>query len=79
MPVSAGPRGFLASAFIALTLAVPVLRTDAAPVVAKTKTSAAVTVTDNGYWRCPGSAFVFLTMSCRQIHRHSTDSKFTPW
>jgi rhamnogalacturonan endolyase len=48
MLVSAGPRGLLASVFIALTLAVPVPRTGAAPVVAKPKTSAAVTVTDNG-------------------------------
>ena len=47
--LSAGPLGLLASAFIAMTLAVPVLRAAAAaPVVAKPEVSAAVTVTDNG-------------------------------
>src|SRR5208282_5345323 len=45
---SAVPRSLLASVFIALTLAVPVPRAGAAPVVAKPKTSAAVTITDNG-------------------------------
>jgi rhamnogalacturonan endolyase len=49
MPVSAIPRGILASVIIALTLIVPVLRAGAAPVVAKPKSSAAVTVTDNGF------------------------------
>jgi rhamnogalacturonan endolyase len=49
IPLSAIPRGLLASAFISVTLAAPVLRAaDAAPVVAKPEANAAVTVTDNG-------------------------------
>ncbi len=47
MPVSGGSRSLLASAFVAMTLALPMPRAGAAPVVAKTKTSAAVTVTDH--------------------------------
>src|ERR1035441_8811352 len=45
--VSTVPRSLLASVFIALTLAVPSPRACAAPVVAKTKITAPVTVTDN--------------------------------
>jgi len=48
MLISDGPRRLLASVFIALTLAMPVTRASGAPVVAKPKTDAAVTVTDNG-------------------------------
>jgi len=44
-----GPRGFLASIFIVLSLSAPILRAaDGPPVVAKPKADAAVTVTDNG-------------------------------
>ena len=47
--VTAGPRGLLASTFVALTLAVSVPRAAAAtPVVAKPAVNAPVTVTDNG-------------------------------
>ena len=49
--VSAGPLGLLAFVFITLILALPAPRATAAPVVAKTKPSAAVTVTDHGdFW-----------------------------
>jgi len=48
MLVTAGSRGFLASVFIALTLAMPVTGTAAAPVVAKSKLTIPVTVTDDG-------------------------------
>ena len=48
MTISAGPRSFVASVFAVMTLAMPAPRAAAAPVVAKTKTAAAVTVTDNG-------------------------------
>ncbi len=48
-PLSAGARGFLASAFMAMALAVPPLRAaEAGPVVAKPEANAPVTVTDNG-------------------------------
>jgi rhamnogalacturonan endolyase len=47
-PFSASSCSLLASVFIALALALPIPRADAAPVVAKPKTSAAVTVTDDG-------------------------------
>ena len=48
-PFSAGPRGLLASAFLAVALFVPVLRAaDSLPAVAKPTVSAAVTVADNG-------------------------------
>src|ERR1035437_4035629 len=47
--VTAGPRGLLASALVALALAVPVSRVAAAaPLVAKLAVNAPVTVTDNG-------------------------------
>jgi rhamnogalacturonan endolyase len=46
---SAGPRGLLASVFVSMTLAMPVLRADdGLPVVAKPPVSAPVTVTDSG-------------------------------
>jgi len=49
--VSAGPLGLLAFVFITLILALPAPRATAAPVVTKSKTSAAVTVTDHGdFW-----------------------------
>jgi rhamnogalacturonan endolyase len=48
-PLSASPRGNVASTFLALALVFPVLRpADAAPVIDKTETGAAVTVTNNG-------------------------------
>ena len=47
--LSVVPRGLLASAFISMALAAPVLRAaDAAPVVAKPAVNAPVTITDNG-------------------------------
>jgi rhamnogalacturonan endolyase len=45
---STGLRGLLASAFISVALAVPMLRAADAPAVVKPDTDAAVTVTDNG-------------------------------
>ena len=47
MFVSVGPRGLLASAFIALALVLPAPRAAAAPVVAKPDVNVPVTVTDN--------------------------------
>jgi rhamnogalacturonan endolyase len=47
--LSAASRGFVASAFISLALAVPALRAaDGPPVVAKPAVNAPVTITDNG-------------------------------
>ncbi len=46
--LSAKLRGFLATAFIVLTLTAPLLRAVAAPVVAKPEVKAPVTATDNG-------------------------------
>ena len=65
-------RGLLASAFIALALAVPVLRAaDAAPVIAKPAVNAPVTVTDNGATWTMDNGIVKATINKGNSHMTS--------